>query len=67
VCVCVCVCVCAQGPYFEGDQVSIVICPTITVLYHVSGNFLTSPHTSLLQRYEKRLICEICPQTHKCL
>ena len=46
VCVCVCVCVCAraraQGSYFEGDKVSVVICPTISVLYHNSGKFLTS-------------------------
>jgi len=33
-------CVCAQGSYFEGDWVSVVVCPTITVLYHNSGNFL---------------------------
>jgi hypothetical protein len=37
------VCVCAQGSYFEGDQVNVVICPTITGLYHNSGNFLTAP------------------------
>ena len=34
---------CMQASYFEGDQVSVVICPTITVLYHISGNFLTAP------------------------
>jgi len=34
--------VCAQGSYFEGDLVSVVLCPTITVLYHNSGNFLTA-------------------------
>jgi len=33
----------AQGSYFEGDKVSIVICPTISVLYHISENFLTAP------------------------
>jgi len=43
--VCVCVCVCAQRSYFEGDYVSVVICPTITVLYHISGNFLTARRT----------------------
>jgi len=47
-CVCVraCMCVCAhaQGSYFEGDEVSVVVCPTITVLYHISGNFMTAPH-----------------------
>ena len=37
-------CVCAQGSYFEGDKVSVVKWPTITVLYHISGNFLTAPH-----------------------
>jgi hypothetical protein len=37
----VCVCACAQGSYFEG-HVSVVICPTITVLYHISGNFSTA-------------------------
>ena len=37
-------CVCAQGSYFEG--VSVVVCPTITVLHHISGNFLTAPTTS---------------------
>jgi len=36
-------CVCAQGSYFEGDYVSVVICPTITVLHHIYGNFLTAP------------------------
>ena len=36
-------CVCAQVSYFEGDQVSVVICPTITVLHHIFGNFLTAP------------------------
>ena len=44
--VCVCVCVCAQGSDFEGDWLSVVICPTITVLYHNSGNFVTAPRTS---------------------
>jgi len=34
--------VCAQGSYFEGNWVSVVICPTITVLYHIYGNFLTA-------------------------
>ena len=43
-------CVCAQGSYFEGDQVSIATCPTITVLYHISGNFLT---TSRIYRTHK--------------
>ena len=38
----VCVCVCAQGSYFEGDWLSVVVCPTITVLYHNSGKFLTA-------------------------
>jgi hypothetical protein len=38
----VCLCMRAQGPYFEGDSVSVVIYPTITVLYHISGNFLTA-------------------------
>jgi len=44
-CVCVCVCVCAraQGSDFEGDYLSVVICPTITVLYHNSRNVLTAP------------------------
>jgi len=37
------VCVCAQGSYFEGDKVSVVIWPTIAVLYEISGNFLTAP------------------------
>jgi hypothetical protein len=43
VCVCVCVCVCSQGFYFEGYYVSVVICPTLTVLHHISGNVLTAP------------------------
>jgi hypothetical protein len=42
-CVRACVCVRTQGSYFEGDLVSVVICPTITVLYHISRNFLTAP------------------------
>jgi len=40
------VCVCAQEYYFEADKVSDVICPTITVLHHISGNFLTAPRMS---------------------
>jgi len=36
-----------QGSYFEGDLVSVVVCPTIRVLYRISGNFLTAPRTSL--------------------
>ena len=39
------VCVCAQGSDFEGDYISVVIYPTITVLYHNSGNFVTAPRT----------------------
>ena len=35
-----------KGTYFEADKVSVVICPTITVLYHISGNFLNAPHMS---------------------
>ena len=31
-------CVCVQGSDFEGDWVSVVICPTIKVLYHNSGS-----------------------------
>ena len=42
VCVCVGGGVRAQGSYFEGDQVSVVLCPTITVLYHNSRNVLTA-------------------------
>ena len=34
---------CAQGSDFEGDWLSVVICPTVTVLYHNSGNFVTAP------------------------
>jgi hypothetical protein len=41
--------VCAQGLYFEGDYVSIVICPTITVLHHISGNVLTAPRMLVLK------------------
>jgi hypothetical protein len=37
------VCVCAQGSYFEGDQVSVAVCPTITVQYHHSANFFAAP------------------------
>jgi hypothetical protein len=37
------VCVCMQGSYFEGDWVGVVICPTITVLYHISWILLTAP------------------------
>jgi len=36
-------CVCAKGSDFEGDWLSVVICPTITELYHNSGNFVTAP------------------------
>jgi hypothetical protein len=32
-------CVCKGPPYFEGDQVCVAVCPTITVRYHHSGNF----------------------------
>jgi hypothetical protein len=42
VCVCVCVCACVQRSYFEGDLVSIAVCPIMTVQYHHSENFL--PH-----------------------
>jgi hypothetical protein len=42
--VCMHVCVQAQGYYFEGDSVSVGICPTITVQYHHSGNVLTAYH-----------------------
>jgi len=35
--------VCAPGSDFEGDWVSVVIYPTITVLYYNSGNFVTAP------------------------
>jgi hypothetical protein len=35
-------CVCVQGPYFEGEWVSVFIRSTITVLYYNSGNFLTA-------------------------
>ena len=35
-------CVCAQGSDFEGDWISVLICPTIKVLYHNSGNFVTA-------------------------
>ena len=38
--------VCAQGSDFEGDWVSVVIYPTITVLYHNSGNFVTAPRNN---------------------
>jgi len=37
------VCVCGQGYYSEADKVRVVICPTITVLHHISRNFLTAP------------------------
>jgi len=40
-------CVCTQGSHFEGDHVSVVVCPTITVLYHISGDFLIAPRTRL--------------------
>jgi hypothetical protein len=46
--VCVCVCVCTHGSYFEGDYISVVICPTISVLYHISENFLTPLHFILI-------------------
>jgi hypothetical protein len=36
-------CVRAQGSYYKADWVSVVICRSITVLYHISGNFLTAP------------------------
>jgi len=42
-------CVCAEGSDFEGDWVSVVICPTITVLYHNSGNFVTAPRTIYIE------------------
>jgi hypothetical protein len=29
----------SQVPYFEGDLVSVIICPTIVVQYQLSGNF----------------------------
>jgi hypothetical protein len=35
----------AQGYCFEADKVSVVIYPTITVLHHISGNFLTAPRS----------------------
>jgi hypothetical protein len=38
-------CVRAQGSYFEGDKGRVVVCPNITVLYHISGNFLTAHRT----------------------
>jgi hypothetical protein len=40
--VCVCACVCAQASYFVGDWLNVAVCPTITVQYHHSGNFLTA-------------------------
>jgi hypothetical protein len=43
------VCVCVQGYYFEADKVSVVICPTITVLHHISRNFLTARRMSQLE------------------
>jgi hypothetical protein len=36
-------CVCAQGSYFEGDYICVIIYSTTIVLYHISGNFLTAP------------------------
>ena len=36
-------CVCGQGSDFEGDEVSVVTCPTITLLYYNSGSFVTLP------------------------
>ncbi|PNF37846.1 hypothetical protein B7P43_G08372 [Cryptotermes secundus] len=36
-------CVCVQGSCFEGDKVSVAVCPTIRVIYYHSGNFLTTP------------------------
>jgi hypothetical protein len=38
------VCVCVQRSYFEVYLVNVVICLTIKVLYHISGNFMTVPH-----------------------
>jgi hypothetical protein len=32
----------SQGSYFEVDKVSVALCPSITVHYHYSGNFLTA-------------------------
>ena len=39
-------CLFGQESYFEGDYVSVVICPTISVLYNISENFLTALRTS---------------------
>jgi hypothetical protein len=38
-------CLHAQVSYCKGDWVSLAVCPTITVQYHHSGNFLTTSHT----------------------
>jgi hypothetical protein len=51
-------CVRAQGPYFEGDQVNVAICPTIRVLYHHSWNLLTAPRIFLVL-YSYNMIFDI--------
>jgi hypothetical protein len=48
-------CVCAQESYFEGDYVNVAVCPTITVQYHHSGNFLTAPRKKKQYEVQEKL------------
>ena len=59
-------CVCAQGSYFEGDQVSVVVCTTITVLYHNSGNFLTAPRIQNLTTGNLIILCSVLRALIRC-
>jgi hypothetical protein len=43
----------AQGSCFEGDEVSVAVCPTITVQYHHSGTFLAA-HRNSSRKYSEQ-------------